>query len=176
MNLLDNSMVKLEFMPGKPGEQPAADAQNQAPAAKDKAQQKTGATADSAQKTAGSTASAAQEKGQGVKEQAAGTAQGWSETAQHKAQGVQEQAGQYQSQASDSLKGYGDSFEQTGHSYVQSTTDAANAAAKNNLPEGAQSYAGSAVAYGSNFATGTVGTLGGGVKDLGDTVGNAVSA
>ena len=40
-------------------------------------------------------------------------------------------------------------------------------------PEGAQGYAGQAIDYAGNFAQGTVGTLGGSVKDLGDTVGNA---
>lgn len=52
--------------------------------------------------------------------------------------------------------------------------DSAHKAAKDNLPEGAQGYAGQAVNYAGNFASGTVGTVGNTVKDTGDTLGNAV--
>ena len=163
VQVMDNKVVNLEFFPGPGGEAPS-DAQKQAEG-----------TAATVQGQAKSTAGTVQEKAAGAQQQASDTAQSWSETAQQKASGLQNQAGQYQTQTSESMKGYGDSAHQQGQAYVQSSADYANAAAKERLPEGMQGYAGTAVNYTSNAATGTLGTAAGGVKDLGDTVGNAVS-
>jgi len=152
MRVLDNGMVNLELFPGKSGEQVQGDAQAQAQGAANQAQ--TGA-----QNAAGT----AQQQAQGL----AGSAQ-------DKAQGVREQAGQYQQQGSGYIKDSSEAAHRQGQQYVSDGQDAAHAAVKNNLPEGAHSYAGQAVDYAGNLATGTVGTLGGAGKDLADTVGNAV--
>jgi hypothetical protein len=160
-------------MPGKSGEQVQNETKDQAQGTANAAQEKAQSASQSAQDSASSAAGTAQEKAQGAQQQASETAQTWSETAQQKAAGLQESAGQYQSQAGDTVKGFGGTAQKTGEQYVQSGSDAANNAAKSYLPESAQTYAGSAVGYASNFATGTVGAVGGGVKDVGDTVANA---
>lgn len=153
MKVLDNSMVNIELMPGKTGEEAQADVKEQAAGAAGTAQAKTGE----------------------AQAQATSTASGYAETAKQKAAGYQEQATGYQQQSSETVKGLGDSVEKSGPAYVKSGSEAANSAVEGYLPESMQQYGGAAVGYGSNLATGTVGTVAGGVKDLGDTVGNAVS-
>ncbi|KAK3071442.1 hypothetical protein LTR53_008612 [Teratosphaeriaceae sp. CCFEE 6253] len=149
--VMENGMVSFELFPGKSGEEVQGEAQKQAQGAADQAQ---GAA-------------------KGAAQQAQSGAKGASDTAQGKAQGLQKQAGQAQKQGSEYVKGMGDGTSKQGKDAVDSSTKAAHGAVKDNLPEGAQGYAGTAVDYAGNLATGTVGTLGGTVKDLGDTVGNA---
>lgn len=163
MRVLENSMVNLELFPGKSGEQVQGDAHAQAQGA-----------ANQAQGSAKSAAGAAQEKAQGVQAQAQSQAKGLADNAQERAQGLREQGAQYQQQGSDYVRNTSDAAHQQGQQYVSDTQDAAHAAVKNNLPESAHGYAGQAVNYVGNFATGTVGTLGGAGKDVADTVGNAV--
>jgi len=152
MRVLENKVVNLEVFPGKSGEEIQGDAQAQAQGA-----------AAQVQNSAKGAASTAQEQTKGAQEQA-----------QTHAKGLQEQAGQYQEQSGDYIKSTSDAAHQQSQQYVSDAKDAAHSAVKDNLPENTHSYAGQAVDYTSNLATGTVGTLGGAGKDLGDTVANAV--
>lgn len=121
-------------------------------------------TAESAQNTAGS-----------YQQQAKDMASQYQEKAQGYASSAQETAGQYQQGTADYVRDTGDSVHQTGQDYVQGTADGAHGMVKDRLPESTHGYAGQAVDYASNAATGTLGAVGGTVKDVGDTVGNAVS-
>ena len=117
-----------------------------------------------------------QEKAQGAVEQALSQSQGHVDQAKQQAAGLQEQAEQHQQQGADYVKSTGNSVEAHCGSCVNSASKAANAMSKNNLPEGAQDYAGPAVDYANNLATGAVDTVAGGLKNAGDTVGNAGKA
>lgn len=164
MQLLDNKAIYLELFPEQSG-QPAA---QQDPAALGAKPAKLGeaSSKQDADDNVNSVANVAKRRAEKLQKQAADAGQNWSDSAQQKGANLQQQAGQYQSQASESVKGYGESGEKAGQAYVKQGTDAAHAAAKERLPEEAQSYAGAAVDYGANFATGTVGTVAGGVKDV----------
>lgn len=178
VQVLDNSMINVELFPGKKDggasqQAPADGAAASAQSAGTAAQAKADGAVETTKETAESTANTAQNKTAEVQSQASETASSWSDTAQQKARDVQDQAAQYQSTAADTVRGYGDTAEQQGNQYVQSGADYAKSTATSNLPESTHGYAGAAVDYASNFATGTVGTVAGGLKDVGDTVGNA---
>lgn len=172
MQVMDNKLVNLELLPENPGQSKQPGPGDKAGEAAGAAQEKAGEAAATAQNQAKSTADTASQKAQGAQAQASGKAQGLKDQAQAKGAEYQQYAGEKQLQASDTLKGAGDTAQQMGDQYVQSGTDAANSAANSYLPESAKGAAGSAVGYVGDAATGTVGAVGGGLKDVGDTVGN----
>ncbi|EMC96477.1 hypothetical protein BAUCODRAFT_33834 [Baudoinia panamericana UAMH 10762] len=162
MRVLDNSVVNFEIFPGKSEQQVQGEGQDQAQGA-----------AQTTQAKGEETASSLQGEGQDVSKQAQGQAQSYTQIAQEQAHGLRKQVGDYQQQGAGYIKSTGDAAHAQSLQYVDGATAGAHGMVKNNLPESTHGYAGQAVDYASNFATGTVGTLGGAVKDVGDTVGNA---
>lgn len=195
MRLLDNSAIRFELYPGDNQNQSATEGQTQTQGPDNGGPKPTADVNDKTNDSARSVQQSAKTSEQGTTpddehpvesavgyvKDAKGSAgdssqkQGGSmyDSAKGYASQAQETSKQYQQHGADYIKTTGESVHGQANDHIESGAGKAHEM-KRNLPESMQGYAGSAVGYAQNAATGVVGTAGGAVKDVGDTVGNAV--